>query len=119
MTAARRGWFSSMRDLVLEDRVCGQPDGVEEPALLPIAHRSPGSRGQHRPGRTYHQGRAPRGANVGVENITPAIGAVDVAMARGAAFQHPELVEQKVGVTGGYGRNGHSRRTLPGRHGSG
>jgi hypothetical protein len=36
-----------------------------------------------------------------VENIPPAIGAVDVAVAQGAAFQHAELVEQKVRVVAG------------------
>src|SRR3989338_1369910 len=87
-----------MRDLVLEDRVCGQPDGVEEPrffqSLIDRRDRV-GSIGPEEPA-TKVALRVAR--NDGVENITPAIGAVDVAMAQGAAFQHPELVEQKVGV---------------------
>lgn len=87
-----------MRDLVLEDRVCGQPDGVEEPrffqSLIDRRDRV-GSIGPEEPA-TKVALRVAR--NYGVENITPAIGAVDVAMAQGAAFQHPELVEQKVGV---------------------
>jgi hypothetical protein len=36
-----------------------------------------------------------------IEDIPPAISAVDVAMAQGAAFQHSKLVEQEVGVIAG------------------
>jgi hypothetical protein len=46
----------------------------------------------------------------GVENFPPAIGAVDIAMAQGTAFQHAELVEQKVRVIAGA-----VEKAIPGR----
>ncbi len=62
-----------MRDLVLEDRVCGQPDGVEEPrffqSLIDRRDRV-GSIGPEEPA-TKVALRVAR--NDGVENITPAI----------------------------------------------
>ncbi|EDP61583.1 hypothetical protein BAL199_07853 [alpha proteobacterium BAL199] len=33
-----------------------------------------------------------------IKDVPPAVGAVDVAIAQGAAFQHAELVEQEVGM---------------------
>ncbi len=45
-----------------------------------------------------------------VRNILPAIGAVDVAVAQGAAFQHAEPVEQEKQVVAECSRNGRSRQ---------
>jgi hypothetical protein len=86
-----------MRDLVLEHRVGGQPDGVEILRLFqPFVDRGDriGCVGPEEPQDV------PRGTpgSDGGENVPPAISAVDIAMAQGAALQHAELIEQKVRV---------------------
>ena len=83
-----------MRDLLAQDGIGGQPNGMEvahifKPFAYPGNYKggvgaeepheiAPGIPGDHR-----------------VQNIVPAIGVVDVAVAQGAAFQHAELVEQE------------------------
>jgi hypothetical protein len=89
-----------MRDLLAQDVVGGQPDGVEIARFFqPLIDRGDriggigpeepqdvalGIPGDHR-----------------IKDVPPAVGAVDVAIAQGAAFQHAELVEQEVRVIAG------------------
>ena len=87
-----------MRDLFLEHRVRGQPDGVEVTCFF----QSPIDRGD-RIGRGRPKEAAAKVADSiagddGVEDVPPAVGAVDVTVEQGAAFQHAELVEQEVRV---------------------
>gem|GEM_PF-2606171 len=94
------GPFQPMRDLVLEHRVGGQPDGVEIACFFqPFVDG--GDRVSRVRTKEPHDVTFNIPGNDGVEDVPPAIGAVDVAMAQGAAFQHAELVEQKVGVVAG------------------
>jgi hypothetical protein len=87
-----------MRDLLAQDVVGGQPDGVEIARLFqsPIECRD-------RIGGIRAKEAAPKVAvsiacDDRVENISPAVSAVNVAIAQGTAFQHAELVEQEVRV---------------------
>ena len=101
-----QGWpphgpCQSVRDLVLEYSVGGQPDGVKIVCLFqPLVNRGNcvGGVGSEEPASKVAL-RVAR--NDGVENIPTAIGAVDIAVAQGTALQHAELVEKKVRVIAG------------------
>ncbi len=86
------GW--PMRDLLVQDSIGGQPNGMEgahifEPFVYP--GNCKGGGGAEKP----HEIALGIPGDHRVRNILPAIGAVDVAVAQGAAFQHAEPVEQE------------------------
>jgi len=98
-----QGWPSHrpcqpMRDLLAQDVVGGQPDGVEILRLFqPRIDR--GDRvGSVGPEEASPKVAASIPGDDGVQDIPPAIGAVDIAVAQGAALQHAEPVEQEVGM---------------------
>ena len=90
----------AVRDFLPQHGIGGQPDSVEIACFFKAfidrgngeggigaekAHEmTPGISGEHR-----------------VQDFLPAICAMDVAVAQGAAFEHPELVEQKQRVVAG------------------
>ena len=83
-----------MRDLLAQDGIGGQPNGMEgahifEPFVYP--GNCKGDVGAQEP----HEIALGVPGDHRVQNILPAIGAVDVATSQGAAFQHAELVEQE------------------------
>ncbi len=90
-----------MRDLLPQDVVGRQPNGVKIACLLqPRIDRG------DRVGGVSAEEAAPKVAasvadNHRVEDVPPAVSAVDVAIAQGAAFQHAELVEQEVRMIAG------------------
>ena len=77
-----------MRDLLAQDVVRRQPDGLEEPgffqSLIDLGDRVGGVG----PEEASTKVALRVAGDDGVENVPPAIGAVDVAMAQGAALQH-------------------------------
>jgi hypothetical protein len=90
-----------MRDLLAQDVIGRQPYGVAVPRVfkprIDIRVRVGGVCPKEPPPKVA----ARIAGNDGVENIRPAIGAVDIAVAQGTALQHAELVEQKVRVIAG------------------
>ena len=90
-----------MRDLLAQNGIGGQPDGVEVPRpFQPLIDRGD-CVGGIGPKEAAAKVAPLVTRNDGVENIPPAIRAVDIAMAQGAAFQHAELVEQKIRMVAG------------------
>ena len=90
-----------MRDLFAQDVVGRQPNGVEVACLFQTFVDRGDRIGCVRPEEPAPKVAARIARNDRIENISPAVGAVDVAVSQGAAFQHAELVEQKVGVVAG------------------
>ncbi len=101
-----------MRDLVLEHRVGGKPDGVE---ILRLVQPRIDCRDRIGGVSPEEPQDVPRGipGDHRIEDVAPAIGAMDVSIVQGTAFQHAELVEQKVRVVAGALTNARSRRTPP------
>lgn len=90
-----------MRDLLAQDGVGGQTDGVEEPGFFQ-PHIDRGDRvGSVGPEEASTKVAASISGNDGIKDIPPAIGAVDIAVTQGAALQHAKLVEQEDGVIAG------------------
>ena len=89
-----------VRDLLAQDAVGGQPDGVEIARLFQSLIECGDRIGGIGPEEPHD---VPRGipGDHRIEHISPAVGTVDVAVAQGAAFQHAELVEQEVRVITG------------------
>ena len=86
-----------MRDPRTQDGIAGQPDGVEIACLL----QPPIDRGNCIGGvsaEEAHEVALGISSDHRVEDLLPTVGAVDVAIAQGAALQHAELVEQEVRV---------------------
>ena len=89
-----------MLDALLQDGVGGQPDGVEVACLLQPridCGDRVGGIGTEEP----HEVALGISGDDGVEDVLPAVGAVDVAGTQGALLQHPELVEQKERMVAG------------------
>lgn len=89
-----------VRDLLSQDFVGWQPDGVEIARLFKVflqVWHCIGGIGPKKP----HDVALRIPGDDRIENVAPAIGAEDVAVAQGSAFQHAELVEQKVWVVAG------------------
>jgi len=85
-----------MRDPRTRDGVGGQPDGVEIARFLqPLLDRGHGIGGV---GAEAAYGIS---GDHRIERILPTVGAVDIAIAQGAALQHAELVKQEVRVVAG------------------
>ena len=86
-----------MRDLLAQDVVRRQPDGVEESGFFqPLIDRG------DRVGGVSPEEPATKVAlrvarNYGVENVPPAIGAVDVAMAQAQRSSMPNWLNKKFG----------------------
>ena len=89
-----------MLDLVPEHSVGGQPDGVKVACFFHSVLNDGDRIGSVR-AKEPHDVLISIPNNDGVENIPPAIGAVDIAMAQGVTLQHAELIEQEVRVVAG------------------
>ena len=89
-----------MRDLLAQNGVVGQPDGVEEPSFFqPLTDRGAcvcgiGSEEPQDVARCIPGDHR-------IEDVPPTVGAVDAAMPQGTALQHAKLVEQEDGVVAG------------------
>ena len=90
-----------MGDAAFENGVLLHPDGVEIARLFQSFIERRDRIGGIGPKETAPKVAASVAGDDGVEDVLPTIGAVDVAMPQGAAFQHAELVEQEVGVVAG------------------
>ena len=116
------GPHQPVRDLLAQDGICGQPDGVEITCLFEACVDRRNGIGRIGPKEAQDVAIGISGDHR-VQNLLPAVGAVDVAMPQGIAFQHAKLVEQEVRMIAANdrscSRNARSRRTLPDRHGSG
>lgn len=90
-----------MRDLLAQHVVGGQSDGLETACLF----QSFIDREDRIDGIGSEEASPKVATSIpgddGVKDIPPAFGAVDIARAQGAAFQHAKLVEQKVRVIAG------------------
>jgi hypothetical protein len=85
----------------LQHGIGGQADGVEITGLFePCIDRRAGIGGvsaEEAPTKLA----ASLAGDHRVEHILPVVGAVDIAVPHGTAFQHPELVEQKQWMVAG------------------
>jgi len=87
-----------VRDLLAQDVVGRQPDGVKVACVFQ-AFVDRGDRiGGIRPEEAGPTVAASISGDDGVEDVPPVVGAVDVAMPQGTSFLHAELVEKEVRV---------------------
>jgi hypothetical protein len=81
-----------MRDLLAQDVVSGQPDGVEVDRFFQPRIERGDRIGSVRPKEAAPKAAASIPGDDGIKDIPPAIGAVDIAVAQGIALQPAELV---------------------------
>ena len=83
-----------VRDLLAQDGISGQPDGVEITCLFEACVDRRYGIGRIGPKEAHDVAFGISGDHR-VQNLLPAVGAVDVAVPQGTAFQHAKLVEHK------------------------
>ena len=87
-----------MRDLLAQDVVGGQSDGVEIARFFQPRIERGDRIGSVRPKEAAPKVAASIAGDHRIKDVPPAIGAVDIAVAQGTAFQHAKLIEEEVRV---------------------